>query len=163
MALLEGGTSDLSLRQVAREVGVSAMAPYRHFKDKAALLRAVAEHGFDLLHGELESADCSAAGPDALIEQGMAYLAFAESHPSLFRLMFTDHCAPGSPVDLGGPAYEVLARRVSLVARNDPAPATLACWAMVHGLATLSLNGRVPSDIQQVRSALTLLVGGLSR
>ena len=138
------------------------MAPYRHFSDKGALLRAVAEHGFDLLRRNLEEADGLATGREALIEQGLAYVAFAERHPALFRLMFADHCASGAAGELGASAYDVLARRVSVVAPDDPIPATLACWAIVHGLATLSLDGRIPLDPDQARSALALLVGGFS-
>ena len=162
MALLESGTEDLSLRQVARAAGVSAMAPYRHFSDKSALLRAVAEHGFELLREELNTADHSAGGREALIEQGLAYVAFAMRHPALFRLMFTAHCAPKDAEAVGSEAYDVLARRVESLAAHDPASATLACWAIVHGLATLSLDGRVPFDTAQARSALQLLAGGFS-
>src|SRR4051812_17332572 len=101
VALLESGTADLSLRQLARAAGVSAMAPYRHFPDKRALLRAVAGYGFELLREDLEPADRSANGRAALVGQGLAYVAFASAHPALFRLMFRDHRAPETESELG--------------------------------------------------------------
>ncbi|MFC6746387.1 TetR/AcrR family transcriptional regulator [Methylobacterium persicinum] len=57
-----GGAAALSLRGIARDCGVSAMAPYRHFADKDALLDAVAGHGFQELARCLEEADATAGG-----------------------------------------------------------------------------------------------------
>lgn len=164
VAVLEGGASDLSLRALAREVGVSAMAPYRHFADKAALLGAVAADGFERLREALLAADGQAEGRDALVAQGLAYLRFARDHPALFRLMFSGACAPPTPSDDN--AYGVLARRVASLT-SDPA-ATLACWALVHGLATLALDGQAPPDGQPSAAAdpvaaLRLLADGLAK
>ena len=139
---LEAGASDLSLRALAREVGVSAMAPYRHFADKAALMGAVAGYGFERLHEVLTQADAEGEGSEAVVAQGLAYLRFAQAHPALFRLMFSGACVPPAP--LGETAYGVLASRVGALT-DDPA-ATLACWALVHGLAVLALEGRAPPD-----------------
>lgn len=161
VAMLEGGAPDLSLRAVARAAGVSAMAPYRHFADKAALLGAVADHGFALLHDALERGDDAADGGAALIGQGLAYVAFATRHPPLFRLMF----AAGAPRPDGAAdaAYAILARRVALLALEDAPAATLACWAIVHGLATLALDGRLPPGADPARPVLELFVRGLVR
>jgi AcrR family transcriptional regulator len=143
--LAEGGTEALSLRGVARRAGVSAMAPYRHFPDKEALLAAVAADGFQDLAAVLEAADQSAPPDQALLEQGVAYVCFACTHPALFRLMF------GPPRNGAHPklrhdealAHSVLARRV---AAETPEPLrqsrTLACWSVVHGLASLIIDGQ---------------------
>lgn len=67
----------MGLRAVAREAGVSAMAPYRHFRDKEALLAAVALHGFETLREVLLAADQQPDAQKALLAQGEAYVAFA--------------------------------------------------------------------------------------
>ena len=157
---LAAGEEPPSLREVARVAGVSAMAPYRHFADRAALLSAVADHGFALLHGHIAAADASAEGGAAIVAQGRAYVAFALANPALFKLMFFGEKRGGVPA--GETAYGVLARRVAEIAPDISTAATLACWGLVHGLATLALDGRIaaPEDAV-VGSALTLLVDGL--
>jgi len=144
--LAEDGTEALSLRAVARRAGVSAMAPYRHFQDKEALLAAVAADGFREFAATLEVADRSVPPDRALLEQGVAYVRFACDQPALFRLMF------GPPRQGAHPALKhdeaqahgVLAARV---AAETPAPArtarVLACWSVVHGLASLIIDGQI--------------------
>ena len=163
IALLRDGAGAVSLRAVARAAGVSAMAPYRHFADKAALLGAVAEQGFADLRADLEAADGRASGGEALVEQGLAYVAFARRRPHLFRLMFADKTVASVPKPAGETAYSVLARRVAVLAPDAPAVAALACWAMVHGVATLALEERIEPDERQVRAALALLTRGMER
>ncbi|GAB0112922.1 TetR/AcrR family transcriptional regulator [Acidisoma sp. C75] len=164
MRLLAENPQDLTLRAVARGAGVSAMAPYRHFADKAALLDAVTKEGFALLRAAVTEAD--AAAPDdteAIIAQGLAYLAFARRHPALFRLMFTSPLERRfDPAQLAGEtAYSVLARRVAGFAPQVAAAATTAAWSLVHGLALLRLDHRLPEDEGEARAMLRLFVSGL--
>lgn len=145
LALLEdGGEAALSLRAAARTCGVSAMAPYRHFPDKDALLEAVADRGFEALAESLAAADSQAGGFEALAAQGAAYVAFACARPALFRLMFmTGTCKP----DLHR-AYRILSDRAAALA-GPGMPAedlTLAAWSLVHGFAALVIDRRVPLD-----------------
>lgn len=161
--MLENGATDLSLRAVARAAGVSAMAPYRHFSDKAALLGAVADHGFALLRDALEKADADADGSAALVGQGLAYVSFATGHQPLFRLMFANHGGAPEPDGACDAAYAILARRVALLTPDDASAATLACWALVHGLATLALDGRLPLGPDAARPVLELFVRGWMR
>lgn len=161
LAALERG-EDVGLRAVARAAGVSAMAPYRHFRDKAAVLGAVAMAGFGDLRTVLLAADAKPDARTALIAQGEAYIAFARERPALFRLMFAGH--DGGPPPVEDNAYGVMVRRVHALAPADPEAATLACWAAVHGLATLALDGGLPtSGSPHERAALTLVVTGLAR
>lgn len=167
-AMLDSGEQDVSLRAVARAAGVSAMAPYRHFPDKAALLRAVTDAGFELLHDQLEVADAlgsEVSSRRALIDQGLTYVAFARSRPALFRLMFTGPpdpaCALRPPVE--GDAYSVLAARVRCLCATDAEAATIAAWAIVHGMAMLVLDQRLPSGSSIVATSLDLFVDGLCR
>lgn len=156
-ALLRSGVEEVSLRRVAKAAGVSAMAPYRHFPDKAALLGAAAEQGFEDLRGRLELADASAEGRQALVEQGVAYVAFAQEQPRLFRLMFAgSEQACVAPEETQG-AYGVLARRVAILAPHDREALTLGCWAMVHGLAMLSMDTTISLDDKSLRGALSAM------
>src|SRR5688572_5295577 len=81
--LSEGGVEGLSLRAAAQLAGVSHAAPYRHFKDKNALVAAVAEQGFRLLSASLRAAEQGVAGTsvrDRLRAQGQGYVQFAIEH-----------------------------------------------------------------------------------
>src|SRR5271166_4254243 len=98
--LLERGVAGLTLRAVARRVGVSPAAPAHHFGDVAGLLTEVAARGFEALSQALRAAEADAgADPAARLDaQGRAYVAFALRHPARVRLMFRrDMCDPESP------------------------------------------------------------------
>lgn len=152
--LLDNGLEAVSLRRVASAAGVSPMAPYRHFADKAALLGAVAEQGFDELGLRLEAADASCQGREALIAQGLAYIAFALERPALFRLMFSTPGLACLPPKARDGAYRVLAHRVEALFPQEPEAMTTGCWALVHGLATLALDSAIPPQDLRLRAVL---------
>lgn len=162
MRLLAQDTAEITLRGVARAAGVSAMAPYRHFADKAALMRAVTESGFEMLRGALLEADRNEDDRAALLAQGMAYIGFAVAHPTLFRMMFA-HPKIDSPGKdrIGETAYGVLAHRIAQMVPDQTEAAITAAWAIVHGLATLTLDVRLPPASEHTRAALRLFVAGL--
>lgn len=158
----EFGPAGVSLREAARRAGVSAMAPYRHFADKDALLAAVAAGGFEAFASELVAATAlgatalgaTASGADAragLIAQGVAYVRFAMREPALFRLMFgpviTEPASLAALRLAGAPAHAALDRAVAAVLPNaEPsarADLTLAAWSIVHGLACLLVDGKL--------------------
>ncbi|HEY2216908.1 MAG TPA: TetR/AcrR family transcriptional regulator, partial [Solirubrobacteraceae bacterium] len=90
--LRERGAQELSLRELARDVGVSHGAPRRHFADRQALLDALAEAGFDRLGGELRAA-LGGAGEDfqsRLSAIAAAYVHFATRDAALLELMFAN-------------------------------------------------------------------------
>jgi AcrR family transcriptional regulator len=150
LAALEGEEGSLpSLRELARTVGVSPAAVYRHFPDKDALLNAVGREGTRLL-GAAQQAAYEAAGGGAagFAETGRAYVRFALAHPALFRLVFV-HGRPG--VDDAGepdPARALLERATAELTGGGPAAERLAlqAWAIAHGIAMLMLDGRLPPD-----------------
>nr|WP_147080261.1 TetR/AcrR family transcriptional regulator [Methylobacterium haplocladii] len=147
LAILEegGDPKALSLREAARRAGVSAMAPYRHFADKEALLAAVAAVGFGRLREALLAADGRGSGREALVGQGVAYVAFACANPALFRLMFgSAPCPRDGDLDAASrSSFAVLTERVAaLVPPAEAADWALHCWATVHGLAALSIDGQ---------------------
>ena len=145
--LADDGAEAVSLRAVARRAGVSAMAPYRHYPDKEALLAAVAVQGFDGLRDRLHAADDSAPAGRALVAQAVAYVGYAIEKPALFRLMFGPKRLGAHPalIAAGESAYAVLATRVAAetAADIDRDARALGCWSLVHGLASLFLDGRI--------------------
>src|SRR3546814_14166574 len=88
--LAEGDGAELGLRALARDVGVSATALYRHFPDKEALLDALADEGLRRLGALQAQAWLKAGGGRAGFKAtGVAYVRFAHDEPALFRLSFT--------------------------------------------------------------------------
>jgi AcrR family transcriptional regulator len=153
--LADSGVAGLSLRAVARRARVSAMAPYRHFADKEALLAAVAEYGFRELAARLTAATATAADPRAgLAAQGVAYVLFARDQPSLFKLMFGPAIEKksGHPAldEAGNACFNALRQAVEAAkffdADSDVADVALACWSLVHGLCALIIDGRLAED-----------------
>jgi AcrR family transcriptional regulator len=153
-AIAEKGPAALSLRDLARRVGVSHAAPVHHFGDKAGLLAAVAVDGFRLLDEALR-----AAGP-GLLDLGVAYVAFAVEHRAYFEVMFRpdlyradDPAVVAARAKTGDSLSAGLAGREPSagVASREPSagvagrePDRLAAWSIVHGLATLWLSGSLP-------------------
>lgn len=148
LAALEGaGGTELSLRELARAVGVSPAAVYRHFPDKNALLAALGSEGMRLLGTSQRAVyDAAGGGADGFAETGRAYVRFALAHPALFRLMFAHGDGAGKPK--GDPASEVLEEATAALAGGGPAAERLAlqAWAIAHGVAMLMLDKRLPAD-----------------
>ena len=153
--LADREADDLGLREVARAVGVSATAVYRHFPDKGALLEALAREGFERLAAAQAAAAAGAANRTAGFNQmGRAYVAFALDHPGWFRLMFS-YAPKGDPFAAGAPTKHsamamLIDNATALAPEEDGVDAAklfaLRSWSLVHGLAVLMLEGQVPSD-----------------
>ena len=152
------GVEGLKLREVARQAGVSHTAPYRHFPERESLLAALAADGYAML-GKAQREAASASG---LRGMGEAYVRFALDHPQRFRLMF------GGTVQISKhPALREIATRTfeglsgALSARTPGAPgardASLAAWALVHGLAQLLLGDRIASGARGDRDQETFV------
>jgi AcrR family transcriptional regulator len=160
--LESGGEADISLRQLARETGVSATAVYRHFPDKRALLAALAAEGFALLGvAQREASAAAGGGAEGFAATGRAYVRFALANPALFRLTFT-HAGIGAASGLGDDEASRLLLAYAREFAGAEAPAlALQAWSVAHGLAMLMLDGRIkPSDatIDAVIDAATLFV-----
>lgn len=171
----QGGPGALTLREAARQAGVSVAAPYRHFADREALLAAVLAEGFDGLAEHTDRARRKA--PDALAALravGLAYVEFAVANPSVYRLMFGPECDKQAHPDLmasGQRAYGVLVQAVcdaqaaGLVQPGPPEVVALAGWSICHGLASLHadglLEGRLPLTVDQAAQRLVdMLLAG---
>ncbi|MET9070947.1 TetR/AcrR family transcriptional regulator [Streptomyces sp. NPDC004232] len=152
--LREKGVGALSLRELARDIGVSHAAPGRHFKDKQALLDALALDGYERLNRALDSAveDPGLGLEGRLAALARAYLGFAVENPELLELMFARKHAPedsarsdssellATAVDLSlGSITRMIAdaqERGEIVA-GDPERITMVAAASLHGLAAL--------------------------
>lgn len=142
--LEEGGHEALSLREAARRAGVSHNAPYRHFADRDALLRAIAARGLN----ELAASMAEARGTGGFRGVGEAYVAFALARPRLFRLMFARQSAADRDDPELAAAMQAALKPLSigferLAAPGETNATLLAAWSVVHGLANLLLDARV--------------------
>lgn len=160
----EGG--ELGLRALARDVGVSATALYRHFPDKEALLDALADEGLRRLGALQAQAWLKAGGGVAGFKAtGLTYVRFAHDEPALFRLSFTRQMAERKEEGDGGEvAYNLLRAGVgeALPGVKDPDVAALHAWALVHGLAMLVLDRRIDWDEAMVERVVGLTFGGIA-
>jgi AcrR family transcriptional regulator len=156
--LVEGPADALSLREIARSVGVSATAVYRHFPDKAALLVELCREGDHMLAEAFRKAMAKARpGHEAFDEMGRAYVRFALAHPALFRLMMSPAGARRAEGEASAMLVDTL-RGLSGpgLTQAEREMQRLKAWSQVHGLAMLMLDGLVPANralIDQVISA----------
>lgn len=135
------GPSALSLRAVAREAGVSAAAPYHHFKDKNELLAAIAQEGFEHLAQAMREGAADEQEPRKRLNSlGVAYVCFARNNPALYTLMYgasreRDQRA-GGPFGLVKAA--MLAAGADGIGAADLELAQIAAWCTAHGLAEMA-------------------------
>lgn len=150
----EQDISALSLRQVARQAGVSHTAPYRHFADKEALLAAVAEEGFETFSRYLERARDAKGEPlDQLQATGSAYVRYALDYPTHYRVMFScypiDSAAFPALTTKANRSFQILVEIIqagqaaNVIKPGDAQVLALANWSLVHGLAMLLLDNRL--------------------
>lgn len=168
--ITEQDVNTLSLREVARRVGVSHAAPYRHFQDKESLLAAVAEEGFIGLTAAMQRGIEQA--PDDPLQQleatGIAYVQFAIAHPSHYRVMFgsfrAEQIAHPERAQAGWQAFQVLIDRIEAgqqagaVRSGDAMQLAWVAWSTVHGLAMLVIDGRLPIAQPEAVEALAEFV-----
>jgi AcrR family transcriptional regulator len=174
----EAGPEGLALRELARRVGVSHAAAYRHFADREALVDAVAERAMDALlavvHERLaavDEADAVARARRRLVQIGVGYVDFAVAEPGLFRLLFTAYPDPPEGKDPDGEdPYSMLnAALDELVAvgyldPRDRPGAEVTCWSAVHGFSVLNVEGPLRGMAAPERdAALTSLLLGIDR
>lgn len=147
--LLEHGDADaVSIRAVARKVGVTSPSIYLHFADKDALIEAVCTRYFEQLNDVLTEASAGIEHPvEALAEQGMAYVRFAVRTPELYRLATMNISYEQSTTDmvLQSSAFAQFADKVTAAMeigyypQGDVLPLVLQLWAAAHGVAALMI------------------------
>lgn len=162
------GADGLSLRGLARDLGVSHGASARHFRDRQALLDAIALAGFDRLGAEV-TGTVTAAGPGgyrtALRTAGLAYITFAVAHPHLLDVMYGAKHHPEASAELRERSHAPMRALESVIARaqsagevrpGDPALLATAVFATVHGIATLATGGLLDGTPWQEAAGATL-------
>jgi AcrR family transcriptional regulator len=166
------GPAAVSLREVARIVGVSHNAPYRHFPTREALLAAVAGRGYEILFERMSKLPPDDDPGRRLSACGSCYIEFALKHRGIYQLMFSDEIQKSAHPELRAVAenaFDALERRVA--ALNPKVPlmlATLNVWAMVHGIAHLILDNQLKKHVEDpdykwlIEVANRILVAGLS-
>jgi AcrR family transcriptional regulator len=175
-----GSTDAITLRAVARRVGISAPSIYGHFSDREAIVAAVRAWGFTQLILEVQGAASVSEDPVERLHLGCrAYLRFGEKYPQLYQAMFD--CGPGAattgvrgsggpPADLpeAGAAFAELVKGIAQAAAagrsasTDPFVDAVATWVALHGLCTL--RSSVPEfDWPAEEVVLGLLVERLTR
>jgi AcrR family transcriptional regulator len=148
------GVEHLTLRNVGLKLGVSRTALYRHFSDKQALLASVGREGFRMLRLALtDAADRHGQGREGFEAMGIAYVNFAVTHSSHYRVMFgrfVDSCSKDPEfVEEATAAFHVLLDAVvqlqeaGLVRRDDPLIVARFIWSVVHGVAMLAIDGQL--------------------
>jgi AcrR family transcriptional regulator len=174
--VVERGPEGFSLREAARNVGVSPGAAYRHFSDKNALLSALAADGHGRLATHMEKALARVPfrtgtrqhAVAAFTAIGEGYVDFAVRHPAHFRVMFGpcleeegfEPCLAPS----GRDAYQILVDSLdALVAAGVVGPAAragaeLPAWSMVHGFAALVVEGALKLAPRERTAAVGLAV-----
>jgi len=160
-----------SLRQVARQAGVSHAAPYRHFADKGDLLAVVAEEGFRDFTAYLQQAVAAAphSPRDQFLGSGVAYVRYALDHPTHYRLMFSefplDEARYATLAQVSAQAFDVI---VHIIERGqaagqfcagDARQMALCAWTQVHGLALLILAQRLHLPNAAATADLTTRLG----
>ncbi len=173
--LRERGIDALSLRELAREAGVSHGAPRSHFIDRGALLDALAERGFVRLADEVREAASSAPGNDyacILHAAGSAYLAFALREPTLLDVMFAAK-ADGPSEAVSSAAERLFDTLTGIMSAGVEAGAysardvgrlTLLLGTTMHGIAAFVASQRItaPQGEALLHDAITLFIAGAS-
>ena len=176
--IVKENVATLSLRGIARRIGVSHNAPYRHFPDKESLLVAIAEIGFERLHQALESAaEISSNNHQRKLENiGMASIQYALSNRAYYRVMFCDRqlvCEQYAELNqLYQTAFEVLLNTIKagqeaeVFIGQDSLQLARVCWSMTHGLSMLAIDNQLNISnkdelLQLARTATRVVSTGL--
>ncbi|MFF3228534.1 TetR/AcrR family transcriptional regulator [Nocardia suismassiliense] len=155
VTLRESGADGLSLRQLARDAGVSHAAPSRHFRDKQALLDALALSGFERLAQVYQGAVVPGTFAERLHAIARAYLTFAIENPELLAVMFARKHSPDSGAEMAAAVAQAFAVPMATIAEGqargevaagDPMRIGMPAVAALQGLATFVGSGFVTGE-----------------
>lgn len=161
---------DLGLRALARDLGVSATALYRHFPNKDALLDALAMEAVNHLGtSQAKAGNAAGGGREGFAEIGITYVQWAVENPALMRLIYDRlgkvDLAAGDPSEMGE-AFRQLREGIAVtmpehMTAEQRLVAALHAWSLVHGLAMLILDGQIEYDPEMVRKVVAMTDFGL--
>ena len=170
--LAERGPGALSLRELARGAGVSHAAPGRHFKDKQALLDALALNGFQRLRAALEEASRPGEGTEAyLLALARAYVGFALDNAALLDLMYARKHDADISEQLSAAVGDLLAivlhaitegQRQGEIAGGDPGAIALTVASTLHGFASFSADDTTGDVDENLETVVQHLMTGLA-
>lgn len=158
---MSGGVEALSLRRLARRLGVTAPALYSHVDNKQALIRAVAEIEVGRLAAEFESVhDADPIG--RIRAQSRAYVTYARENPELFSLILlappdldVASLPPGASLEMTTKAFASASNAVDdaiaagAIDSDNPLLVALTLWSGAHGVATvLRLGLGLPPELE---------------
>lgn len=153
----ERGADGVSLRELARDAGVSHAAPAHHFTDRRGLFTALAAEGFRMLAAALTDAR------PHFVDAAGAYVRFAIDHPGHYAVMFDKSLLDNADPELaaadaaaGAELSRGVGTLVDSAAKADPAGAEIAAWSLVHGFSMLWLNNAVPAEVRDVEPEVTV-------
>lgn len=163
--LQEHEPAELSLREIARRLGVTHQAPYKHFRDRDHLLAVVTARAFSCFADALEKVPTTPSPQEDLRALGNAYLAYAANNQLHYRLMF------GARLDSVGQdeqvveqamrAFNVLVEKVARLRprqeRTETVLDSLSLWSTVHGIASIHQSGMlsalgIPEPLGEART-----------
>lgn len=170
----KGGQGGVTLRAVAELVGVSHNAPYRHFKDRNALLAAVAELDLRELSRAFRRGQETEGPEGALRTATMALIAYAREHPARYRLLFSDPdmASTGESIEAAAldafQAFAALVQRCQAkgtLPRVETTSLTGLIYATLHGAIDLELGGRARErkGLGDIEATVDLLLDLLRR
>lgn len=155
--IAEHGPAGFTLAELAKRVGVTGAAPYRHFADRNELIGELARRGFEIFGDSLAKAwdDGKPEPRTALNRMGRAYIAFACAEPGLYAAMFNEVRRLPQPVANGvaSRAFEGLGRAAAAVLASGNSTTNVSAadvrklafeiWALAHGAAMLAVAGHL--------------------
>ena len=154
--IAESGPAAMSLRGVARRAGVTHAAAAYHFGDRAGLLTAVAAEGFGLVADALREAQQRTG---SFLEVGVAYVRFAVTHRAHFEVMYRPELYNRDDAALVRARAAAAALLYgSEVPDTEHLAEGVAAWSIVHGVATLWLNGNLPPQLGDDPEEITRVV-----
>lgn len=168
-ALVEAkGRDGFSVSEACRAAGVSTAAPYKHFEDRIAMLRAVTLEGFAELAARFEAAveNKHPGSVAAIAALGTEYVRFAEENPGIFRMMFAAQDGTAETEAAGLACYGCLLRQIAArlscdVETPEVLTAAFPLWSFVHGLSFLRVDGK--AEIAKVGQPLPVLIEDATR
>ncbi|MEL7133852.1 MAG: TetR/AcrR family transcriptional regulator, partial [Pseudomonadota bacterium] len=153
----EKGADGFSISEAARRAGVSSAAPYKHFSDRAEIVREVALAGIDRMRDQMDAAARNASGDPlaSITALGVCYANFARSEPGVFRLMFgltKGHDDDPELQQHGEACFDVVKREVGAVMPEgtpllEIERRSLMLHMFVHGHAFLEIDGKHEMDL----------------
>lgn len=167
------GIDSLTMRSISKRLDVSRTAAYRHFPDKTALLKAVAEDTFNRMRVYIHQKSASMKDPlDRFEAISYAYLEFTSKNSARYRQMFSREVVSEPGVtELKGAAWKALSEFIDVIETcqsegifkpNDPVELANVAWAAIHGLSLLLIDGQIRTS-KAGKSLHVLLMNGNSK